>query len=572
MEDGDITRLHPIFHLTMLLFLLPASLADLPAPASREDCLAGQHWNGEACAPCPYDPVNKYYKYSADAASHCNDCEEDSKNPCLCDTTSIGVFDSPDHSAQQACVREDGTLNLTRTCYEQVRYVLSARRARRILYWVDFVPCPCTNKKTASICEKSQTFINNFLLNDCDWLRREKDGHYISAYIAHFSIERNTTDVLMSCFDRYSKTVEGECSSSCHALIQPYLPRLLSCSCYHATDPDQCGEYYNFYQTCTNYTPPPITPNWLKGVISAGAVAICLLVSYGVTYHLLRQHGRELKRSGSIEKLLPFVIWGKVEALGLLAKVLSDSSRASDRCLGTFSSREMVFKVPFSALGHWGALGRVLPVQHVVVKVFSKHRSSEQHTEMSIISQIGDREAARAANIISVYGPTRHTDNVYGPTHHSDSDGLRTFLSRLVAGSSTFTALTCAVDEYYQSVCHPPHCIVMNHCNSLCLTSLLPRLQPARLALLAHNLATALHFLHHTNSPAIVHCDIKPDNIFVKTRRNRTRFILGDFGHAKTYREGCQWVLRGCTPPFIPPEWALDEGTCALQQDAINRR
>ena len=52
----------------------------------------------------------------------------------------------------------------------------------------------------------------------------------------------------------------------------------------------------------------------------------------------------------------------------------------------------------------------------------------------------------------------------------------------------------------------------------------------------------------------IVHCDIKPDNIFVKKRR-KTSFILGDFGLSVALCPGEVFRLKGSTSSFLPPEW-----------------
>ena len=66
------------------------------------------------------------------------------------------------------------------------------------------------------------------------------------------------------------------------------------------------------------------------------------------------------------------------------------------------------------------------------------------------------------------------------------------------------------------------------------------------------------------NNPVIVHCDIKPDNIFVKRRSKKTSFILGDFGFAERH-EGRPFTIKGSTPSFVPPEWYL--GYCGRDDD-----
>ena len=66
----------------------------------------------------------------------------------------------------------------------------------------------------------------------------------------------------------------------------------------------------------------------------------------------------------------------------------------------------------------------------------------------------------------------------------------------------------------------------------------------------------------------IIHCDIKPDNIFVKKRR-KTSFILGDFGLSVSMTPGQVFRLKGSTPSFVPPEWFVEltkDGTFSQSQ------
>ena len=64
-----------------------------------------------------------------------------------------------------------------------------------------------------------------------------------------------------------------------------------------------------------------------------------------------------------------------------------------------------------------------------------------------------------------------------------------------------------------------------------------------------------------------MHCDVKPDNIFVKRRNNTVTFFLGDFGFAETLPEGRVFTLRGGTPSFYPPEWYLDQNYHARRNE-----
>ena len=208
-------------------------------------------------------------------------------------------------------------------------------------------------------------------------------------------------------------------------------------------------------------------------------------------------------------------------------------------------------KVAFSKLSPLARFGLVKQ-QHVVLKIFSHHRTHCHKLEMDIFRKL-DENGGRASqnNIIAVYGPWALAPRTDG------EPPLAEFLKLLVATSPGFKRLEETVEQ-----CYGPSCqyMMMNHCNSLSLRKHLSQSTLSRSEMLAlcTDLAKALAFLQPSNSNRVmVHCDIKADNIFVKARRwKQTAFILGDFGMAQEYL--AVWKSKGFTPKFYPPEYIYD--------------
>lgn len=65
------------------------------------------------------------------------------------------------------------------------------------------------------------------------------------------------------------------------------------------------------------------------------------------------------------------------------------------------------------------------------------------------------------------------------------------------------------------------------------------------------DLADALAYLHARD---IIHCDIKPENIFVRQGRERLEYVLGDLGAACTVREAREGNHRTGSPAYTAPE------------------
>ena len=73
------------------------------------------------------------------------------------------------------------------------------------------------------------------------------------------------------------------------------------------------------------------------------------------------------------------------------------------------------------------------------------------------------------------------------------------------------------------------------------------------ISIIIHNLLSAVY---HCHSHKIVHRDIKPDNILVKSKDNLFEIILADFGLATKLTKNTSKILfkRCGTPGYVAPE------------------
>ena len=470
------------------------------------------------CQKCPDtfvpDSSDIQYKYSAEGKSQCSKCPNINRR-CLCDTTPPRIYWG-DIGLSDVSVCDD---TCTEQCYRDARYSLTSTDTGRISEQMDWFNCTC---KSAGSCAAKRNITGLCFLNDCD---------------KPFNAE--LFKIVRYCHDE-SETVKP-CSQACYESLAVHLPQLQQCNCYGTDDKAVCGGYKEFYKMCTKPG-----ESWFAPVVSIISIALVLVffVCLSITLYV-RSTNRKLKRSGNLANILPHVDWTVVEPIGIVKEIITKNCDP----LFTLGEREILLTVRFSVLNRVCLpLSRILKSEIVVVKLFSNSRSESQTKEISALNSISDKASAKAAHIIEVYGPSQD----------DYKSGVTEFLSDLVTQSPNFIILKDVIKMYYDE---RSKCILMNHCNGLSLSNFTKSKHSGKLPInhiltLCTDLAKALNFLHQ-NNPVIVHCDIKPHNIFVKIRRKRTSFILGDFGFAETYTAGEIWRLRGSTTAFLPPEWMI---------------
>ncbi|XP_063674361.1 uncharacterized protein LOC134811457 [Bolinopsis microptera] len=406
-------------------------------------------------------------------------------------------------------------------------------------------------------CVKRKKFTKECFQNECDGTM--------------YYLKDTVLATLSSCYNQYK--VNGTCGrKECWETFSSYQAALKTCNCYHTYQLDgiptdttkSCQDRKDFYDGLSNLCTemPSHTTLIITIVLSTGGLLSVAAVMYFGQKHAVN-YGRELKKSGRIGSILKYIDWDKITPLGAAAFALGRNRNPDN-----LQDKEIVLKIRFNLLG--GCFG--VQCQHVVLKIFSESQSEQQGVEMGIINSISDKEKAKECNIISVYGPTKEKDN----------NDLISFLETLIKKSTKCAPLRDVIKRSYlggdqDQNMEIPRCkyIMMNHCNELSLTKFIGsnRLTLDLIKHLCKNLAEALNYLHEINKPTIVHCDIKPDNIFVKSRNKKTSFILGDFGFAEK-TEGKVFRLRGSTPSYVPPEWYLDQkdnkGTIELKNECAS--
>ena len=496
------------------------------ASSDETECFAGAFWDKteSKCRPCKdntdvNDTTNHiHYFYSEDGASTCRECEKLNER-CYCDNTpSVYFIGALYNDIPADCVNA-----CTKECYHNARYYLDATNDGGRISDSEqfiFIPCPCSSE---SSCE-SQELNHNCLLNDCD---KPLNGSIAS--------------ILSGCYTGR----DSPCDEKCFDDLSEHLPKLRECNCYYAEEGtsgyEDCDGYRNYYLSCT--APPSIRPTELLVVLAVIALFVLFLACFALKLFVVSS-GRKLKRVGNLSSILPYIDMSAVKAIGTAHEVICNNVDQY-----TLAEREILVKIKFSALNRFGfRINRIFKSHHVVVKIFSNSRSEFQRKEMEVFNLISDKDTARKNNIISVYGPDEC----------NYKSGVREFLEEVVNKAPRFSLLKDVINDYYDE---RSKCILMNHCNELSLYNFSKykysgTLPEEHIITLCTDLAKALNFLHH-NDPVIVHCDIKPHNIFVKIRRKRTSFILGDFGFAETHTAGEIWRLRGSTTAFLPPEWMI---------------
>ncbi|XP_063695421.1 uncharacterized protein LOC134826848 [Bolinopsis microptera] len=509
------------------------------------DCVAGEHYDttSKSCNHC------KTRTYSEDASRNCLSCPGNGR--CFCDTTRLEVY-APGGKAAHSYKNcsENGNLRCSLGCYTAATRAHVDPETGSLQNLANILPCKCENPKTRETCQKTQKFARNCFQNECDGGK-----HYMNS---------TTNEILSSCYQDYKdKKSCGE--AQCDA-VRPYIQRLASCNCYHrhgdiVSRRRNCAALNEFYGDLEKNCQVEIGLNFrFIKPLAGSAVIVFLIIAVGLGRYCAVKYGRNLKKSGNLGKMNSYIEWNKIEALGLAGFAIK-----SEKTANLLSDREIILKARFGVMnGFYG--GKFVRSQHVVLKIFSESQCEQHGMELKVINSIFNKSQAKDCNIISVYGPASDSSN----------RDLVQFLQLLISKSEICKNLVGVIERCYlgkteDQLITPPRCryIMMNHCNELSLSKFMSHkecLSPATVLQICRDLAKALDFLHKKNRRGnqhkiIIHCDIKPDNIFVKARL-KTSFILGDFGFAVALSPGEVFTLKGSTPSFLPPEWYIMMNHC----------
>ncbi len=109
--------------------------------------------------------------------------------------------------------------------------------------------------------------------------------------------------------------------------------------------------------------------------------------------------------------------------------------------------------------------------------------------------------------------------------------------------------LLCASDFFYAE--DGASFVVYEYFPNGTASALLPKCRVEDLQQCASDLLAALAHLH---SRKLIHCDLKPDNVFLRQTANGIQFVLGDLGSTCTLREAMAGGHRSGTPAYAAPE------------------
>lgn len=110
-------------------------------------------------------------------------------------------------------------------------------------------------------------------------------------------------------------------------------------------------------------------------------------------------------------------------------------------------------------------------------------------------------------------------------------------------------------------------CLLMEYCNSNTLDEYIKKNSTGICEEDTKRLVKqVLHAVHYMHKNSIIHCDIKPSNIFININdQNRMMLKLGDFGFCKTGEEKDSDVVCG-TPNYMAPE-IIEDGDYFFESD-----
>jgi serine/threonine protein kinase len=101
-------------------------------------------------------------------------------------------------------------------------------------------------------------------------------------------------------------------------------------------------------------------------------------------------------------------------------------------------------------------------------------------------------------------------------------------------------------------------CLVYEYFQAGTLRKLIRKGEPASLATVIDCARDCLQGLVYLHRHRLIHCDIKPENIFLREQTGRTVFVLGDLGSTCPLREAVEGRHRTGSPAYAAPERMVD--------------
>lgn len=148
----------------------------------------------------------------------------------------------------------------------------------------------------------------------------------------------------------------------------------------------------------------------------------------------------------------------------------------------------------------------------------------------------------------------------YAPGVGLDDDGIEVFKREftLLANLNHTNLLRPSYYDHYEKM---PY-LVLTYCENGSSLSLINQIEEERAWLFLRDVSDGLHYLH-TNTPPIIHQDIKPDNILIDSNG---RFLITDFGISTRIRSTLRKSVAvmptsGGTLAYMAPERFGEEPT-----------
>ncbi|KAL5256736.1 hypothetical protein ACHWQZ_G011857 [Mnemiopsis leidyi] len=214
--------------------------------------------------------------------------------------------------------------------------------------------CSCRDNKTKLYCQRTKTFAKNFFQNEREgykyYLSQELEDTSRDGYKYYLSQELEDTSR-----DGYKYYLSQELEDTSRDGYKYYLSQELE-------DTSRDGYKYYLSQELEDTSRPasPVTFQrdffstlekecqvkfdtfWIIASVT-GSILVLVTIAFGRIYAV--KQGRTLKDSCEIGKIIPYIDWDKIEALGIAGLALKSKKAAN-----VLSDKEIALKVRIDAL------------------------------------------------------------------------------------------------------------------------------------------------------------------------------------------------------------------------------